>query len=218
MTQSLSSRLIVSLAFPALLTVPAAGAQSNSIAAAAESHSNAEPVLMPGDALRITVWRMPELTGDEVAIEEDGSLDHPFYRTVRVAGLVLADAKSRLTERLRQVQSSPEFVVRPLVRITVFGEVRQPNVFRHPPETSIADAVAMAGGVSDRGNDKHVRLLRGGKVFKMNLRDPLGPATRVTIRSGDQITVGRRGPSFREFILPVTSLIAAAAGVANLIR
>lgn len=215
MTQSgWCNHLVVSLAFASLQ------AASVPFAAAAQSHSQSDPevVLRPGDALRITVWRMPELSAEKVAIVDDGSLDHPFYRTVQVAGMGLADIKSKLAERLRQVQANPEFVVQPLVRITVFGEVRQPNVFLHPPQTSIADAVALAGGVSDRGNEKHVRLIRGGSVVDLNLRDLLGPATRMRIRSGDEIIVGRRGSSFREIFLPVVAVIAAAASVANLIR
>ena len=213
MTQSsLFGRCLVSFAFTSLLValVPDAGS--------AQTHSDPELVLRPGDALRITVWQMPELSADEVLIGDDGLLFHPFYRDVRVAGMGVDQIKSRLTERLRQVQATPEFVVRPLVRITVYGWVNRSDVFRHPPETSIADAVAMAGGVSDRGDDKHVRLIRGGKVVDLNLRDPLGPATRIKIRSGDEIVVGRRGAGFAQFIVPVVSLIAAAASVANLVR
>ena len=206
--------LIVSLALAPLLAASVA-AQSHS---SSQPQSDPEVVLRPGDALHITVWKMPELSADEVPIDDDGTLFHPFYRDVRVAGMGVDGVKSKLTERLRQVQSNPEFVVRPLVRITVFGQVNQPDVFRHPPETSIADAVAMAGGVSDRGNDKRVRLVRGGKVVDLNLRDPRGLATRMGIRSGDEIIVARRGPSFREFILPLTAVIAATASVANLIR
>lgn len=210
--------LIVSLAFAFLQTAAVPLPAAAQFHSQPESASEPELLLRPGDALRITVWRMPELSADEVLIGDDGSLFHPFYRTVKVAGIGVDEVKSRLAERLRQVESNPEFVVRPLVRITVFGQVNHPDVFRHPPETTIADAVAMAGGVSDRGNDEHVRLTRDGKVVDYNLRDPLGPATRVRIRSGDEIVVGRRGSGFQQVILPIVSLIAAAAGVANLIR
>jgi protein involved in polysaccharide export with SLBB domain len=45
--------------------------------------------LNPGDVVRITVWRKPELSGDFI-IAGDGSVSHPLYRDVRVTGMPLA--------------------------------------------------------------------------------------------------------------------------------
>ena len=53
--------------------------------AAAQARVLRDPVLRPGDMLRITVWRHPEMSGD-FAVAPDSTLVHPLYQAVRVAG------------------------------------------------------------------------------------------------------------------------------------
>jgi len=51
-----------------------------------------DPVLRPGDVLRITVWRHPEMSG-EFVVAPDSTLVHPLYQVVKVAGAPLPVAK-----------------------------------------------------------------------------------------------------------------------------
>src|SRR6266550_4201977 len=98
-----------------------------------------EAVLSPGDSVRITVWRKPEFSGDFV-IAPDGSVTHPLFRAVRVAGVPLATAEANLRRYLTQYDQNPQFVMEPLLRVSVSGEVTRPLVFAVQPGTSIADA------------------------------------------------------------------------------
>src|SRR5688572_27242384 len=107
---------------------------SNSLLAQAPREANETGVAPPGsalnagDVLRITVWRKPELSGDFL-IAADGTVSHPLYRDVRVTGIPMAAVESRLRDFLATLEAKPQFVVEPLLRVAVSGEVRQPNMY-----------------------------------------------------------------------------------------
>jgi polysaccharide export outer membrane protein len=174
-------------------------------------------MLRPGDVLRITVWRNAEMSGD-FAVLGNGTLAHPLYSALRVAGMPLEAVEDSLRVFLRRFESSPAFVVEPLYRITVGGEVRSPSVYELPPSTTVAEAVATAGGVTERGKLDAVRLHRGGQIMLVDLTDPTPGATASSpIRSGDQLFVERRVSIFREYIAPAGAITAALAAIANIL-
>lgn len=176
---------------------------------------NAEAlVLRPGDAVRISVWRNAELSG-EFVIASDGTLTHPLYRTLRVAGISLPEAESRLQAFLQRFESSPQFVLEPLLRVSVSGEVNRPNLYTLRPETSVSQAVALAGGPTDRARRDRIRLIRDHNVVDIDLSDVGSGATRLLIRSGDEILVERRRAVFREYIAPVITVAGATAAIVN---
>src|SRR5215218_9301245 len=65
-------------------------------------------MLRPGDAVQITVFRKPELSG-EFTISASGSIDHPLYQAVPVAGVPLSVARQRLNEFLKGWEAEPYF-------------------------------------------------------------------------------------------------------------
>jgi protein involved in polysaccharide export with SLBB domain len=197
---------IAVLALIALLAAPPAVAQSP---------GGEDLVLRPGDVVRVTVWRNPELTG-EFAVAGDGTLTHPLYREVVVGGAGLALAEARIRELLSRLESNPRFVIEPLLRVSVGGEVRQPSLYTLPPETSVAEAVALAGGATERGRLDRVRLLRDGRELRVDLTDPRGGLAQTPIRSGDQLFVERRVSVFREYIAPAGSIAAAIVSLISL--
>jgi protein involved in polysaccharide export with SLBB domain len=174
-------------------------------------------VLAPGDSVRVVVWRKPELSGDFI-VAPDGSITHPLYRTVRVGGVPFATAESNLRSFLARFEQDPQFVLEPLVRVAVSGEVGRPQVFAVRPETSIAEVVAQAGGPTPVGKRDQVRVLRqdpGGRQreFYVNLLDPVGSAATIRVHSGDQIVVDRRHSFFREIFLPAIGVLGSAASI-----
>ena len=162
-------------------------------------------VLQPGDALRITVWRQAELSG-EFLIADDGTIGHPLLREVQVAGLPVASAEQRVREYLERLGTTPQFVVEPLLRVMVGGEVRSPTLYRLPPATSVAEAVALAGGVTERGRLDRVRVFRDGREFLVDLTRPEGGAAQSPIRTGDQIFVEARQSWIRDYVVPAASV------------
>jgi protein involved in polysaccharide export with SLBB domain len=180
--------------------------------------SRIEPVtLSPGDSVRLVVWRKPELSGDFI-VAPDGSITHPLYRTVRVGGIPFATAEANLRTFLARFEQDPQFVLEPLVRVAVSGEVGRPQVFALRPETSIAEAVAQAGGPNSVGKRDQVRVLRKDpsgrqREFYVNLLDPAGSSATIRVHSGDQIFVDRRRSFFRDIFLPALGVLGSAASI-----
>jgi polysaccharide export outer membrane protein len=178
-------------------------------------------MLSPGDSVRIVVWRKPEFSGDYV-IAPDGSVTHPLFRDVKLAGVPLATAEANLRRYLTQYDQNPQFVMEPLLRVSVSGEVPRPLVFAAQPETSIAEAVARAGGTTQFGSRSHIRVIRNEpsgtqRVFYADLQDPADRLAQSPVRSGDQIVVDRRKSFVKDIFLPALGVIGSIASVGLLI-
>ena len=174
-------------------------------------------VLNPGDVVRITVWRNPELSGD-FPVGVNGALRQPLYQEVPVAGIPIPEVEQRLKTFLAQYQSDPEVVVEPLFQVVVSGEVREPKVYELPRETSIAMAIAQAGGALPDGRMDKVRLWRAGKEYTLDLTHADAAWANSGILSGDQIIVTQRRSVFREIVVPIVSVVGGLASLINLIR
>ena len=159
--------------------------------------------LQPGDLLRVTVWRKPEYTG-EFLVTPEGTLEHPLFQNVHVAGVPLSVAKARLTEVLGGLEKNPLIVLVPLLRVSVAGEVHQPNLYSVPAGTTFAQVIALAGGPTEQGQVSKVRVLRGKRLFQMDLTDPESGAVKTQVVSGDQIVIARAGNFFRDVLAPMT--------------
>ncbi|HEX2081152.1 MAG TPA: polysaccharide biosynthesis/export family protein [Longimicrobium sp.] len=176
------------------------------------AQSAAPAVLRPGDAVRIQVWRQEQLSG-EFDIAADSTIAHPLYRDVKAAGVPLPEVEARVGQRLRQFEANPLFVVEPLLRVAVGGEVRNPNLYAVRPEVTVLQAVARAGGLSERGRLDRVHLVRDGVRQTLDLSSPGSGHSLLTVRSGDQIYVERRRDVLRENIAPVASVVGAIAAL-----
>lgn len=183
---------------------------------AAPARAQAEDaVLAPGDVLRITVFRKDELTA-EMQVAEDGTLLHPLYRSLQVTGLSRPELERRVREFLVRYEAEPVFVIEPLARITVSGEVRLPNLYDVRPSTTLFQAVATAGGATERGRYDRVVLLRDGASTRLDLR-PGRPGSQMRVRSGDVLVVERRSNLLREYLAPGASMLAVLVGIINLL-
>ena len=95
-------------------------------------------------------------------------------------------------------------------------------MFAVRPETTIAEAVAQAGGPNQFANRNRVRILRketGGRQreLSVSLLDPEGSSATLRVHSGDQIVIDRRRSFFRDIFLPALSVVGSAASIYLLI-
>jgi polysaccharide export outer membrane protein len=174
-------------------------------------------MLSPGDSVRVIVWRKPEMSGDFI-VAPDNTITHPLYRAVRVGGVPFSTAEANIRTFLARFEQDPQFVVEPLVRVAVSGEVGRPQVFAVRPETTIGEAVAQAGGPSQFGSRDKVRVLRRESAgrqreFVVSLLDPESPGATIRVHSGDQIVVDRKHSFFREVFLPALGVLGSAASI-----
>src|SRR6266568_5207404 len=173
-----------------------------------------DPVLRPGDALRIDVWRHPEMSG-EFVVAPDSALEHPLYQVVKVAGVPLPVVRQRLDSLLARYEQGVQFVVEPLFPVTVAGEVRQPNLYRLPQGTTFAQAVAKAGGPTELGRLDKVHVIRRDSAVVINLANGYSRYGALPVASGDQVLVSRRSNFnlLRDILYPAASLTAAVAAI-----
>ena len=174
-------------------------------------------MLSPGDSVRVVVWRKPEMSGDFI-VAPDNTITHPLYRAVRVGGVPFSTAEANVRTFLARFEQDPQFVLEPLVRVAVSGEVGRPQVFAVRPETTLGEAVAQAGGPNQFGLTNKVRVLRresGGRQreFIISLLDPESPGANIRVHSGDQIVVDRKHSFFREVFLPGLGVLGSLASI-----
>jgi protein involved in polysaccharide export with SLBB domain len=169
-----------------------------------------DQVIRPGDLIRIEVWRQPDYSG-EFTVGMDGNVLHPLYQELRVAGRTTAEARTVVERFLANYIQAANVVVEPLYRVSVGGEVRQPAVYPMLRGSTVADAVAMAGGPTALAKLDQVVLLRAGAQYNLRLaQDSLVTFGQLPVVSGDQVLLERRSNFnlFRDVIAPAATLAA----------
>lgn len=174
-------------------------------------------MLQPGDAVHIVVWDRPDWSG-EFEVKGDGTLRHPQYNQLKVTGIPVTEIPALVQSFVAQFQRSP-VDVEPLLKVTVDGAVRTPNAYTLPPEATLIDALAKAGGATDAGRLDQVVLIRDGQDRKVDLtlqgRSTTPP---IVIHSGDRIVVERRSTTLRDIATPIASLAAVVLSVIGIVR
>ena len=179
--------------------------------------------LRPGDVLKIAVFRDKELSGD-YPIDARGYVQIPGLGVIKAAGLDPTDVTDRL--RLALVErgfARPEISVQPMIRVSVLGEVRSPNVYPVDPGTSLLKLLTVAGGPTDRAKLRDTRVIRDGRAFPVDMESGLrgSAAGRIVLYSNDVVVVGRKkGFTSENLGLTVTaaSLVLAILNIAFLVR
>lgn len=167
------------------------------------------PSLVPGDVIRIAIWREPDLSG-EFLVDEQGVVTLPLLGKRSVLNLSLSALRDSLVAGYSAELRNPSVTITPLRRIYVLGEVTKPGLYTVDPTISLAGAVALAGGATQLGDINRLRVVRNGAVVLD--RVAVGSSlSSVDIRSEDQIFVERRGWLERNSTFVVSAGISAAA-------
>ncbi|WP_211234520.1 SLBB domain-containing protein [Solimonas soli] len=164
----------------------------------------AEPQLLQlgaGDAVRLQVTGRPELDAT-LYVSDGGELDVPMVGRVRAAGLSPAEAARNIAAAYRERQ----LLVDPQVtlvldryqsqRISVLGQVRSPGRLSLQSRTTVFDALAEAGGVTEDAADTVYVMRTGadGNVSRVAVPLRSGAAAasaplELSLRGGDAIYV-----------------------------
>lgn len=163
--------------------------------------------LAAGDAIRVQVYRNPDLTL-EARVSESGSITYPLVGSVPVGGMSVAQAEKTIAAALAkgQILNEPQVTILLLQvrgnQVSVLGQVQRPG--RFPLETTtmrVSDMLALAGGVTPQGDDVVVVSgTRDGQPFRKAVDIPsLFQADRsaedVLLQPGDTLYVND-APSF----------------------
>ena len=171
--------------------------------------TRSSPELRPGDAVRVHVWREADISG-VFTVDDRGIVTLPLVGERAVSGLDPSELRDALLADYRDYLQNPSIEVTILRRVNILGEVRSPGLYPLDATISLADALALAGGITQIGDPNKIRLVRDNEVVAEGV-DQAAVIGASDIRSGDQIVVGMRGWLARNSAVIVGSMIAAAA-------
>ena len=178
-------------------------AQTNKPVTAAFSSADSatEYRISSQDILQISVFQVNDLNS-AVQVSQDGTITLALIGKVQVAGRTASEAEQIIAGKLRQKYlQSPQVSVSVKTygkRITVSGEVKTPRVLPDDGNTTLTQAIANSGGLSDIGNSARVHIARSrdqhvqDEIF--NLDDiQAGKATDPLLKGGDIVVAEQSG-------------------------
>jgi protein involved in polysaccharide export with SLBB domain len=180
------------------------GPDGNPIRAAAAD------ALAPGDAIQLALWRDPSLSG-EYPVDETGLVVLPLLGTRQVTSVSMPELKQRLLREYTQQLRNQEVRIILLRRVRILGAVKNPGLYRIDPTMTLGDAVALAGGATNEGKLKDIRIHRNGAEVRSSLDSHA--QLMEYVRSGDQIVVPNRSWFARNGHVVVAAAISAVAVV-----
>lgn len=162
-----------------------AAAWTNGAASAA-----VDPPLQPGDVIRLRIWREPDLSG-EFALDREGMVVLPRLGAIRAADHTPEELETLLREQYGRYLRNPSIEIVLLRRINILGAVRAPGLYPLDPTMTLADALALAGGVLPDGRQDQIELFRGQHRLVTQVTGQMR-VEDLGVRSGDQIYVPER--------------------------
>ena len=149
-----------------------------------------ELVLGVGDSLAINVWENKEFN-TEATIRSDGKITMPLIGDLKAGGETPSSLKAQIKMKLADYVKSPtgtELVTIAVkawrsYKFTIQGEVSRQGVFSSDSFVRVAEAIAMAGGLSRFARKSEI------KIFRV---DPKTKKTREIPLDYGKITSGKR--------------------------
>lgn len=154
-------------------------------------------VLGPGDQLIIDIYGDTQKS-EKLTVSPDGDVTVPDYGPIHVAGLSVSAAQSKVSSHLGTYYESSNVKVTVgqtrTILVNVMGEVRTPGTYTISAFATVFHALYMAGGVSDLGTLRSIKVFRQGRqisvvdVYEFILNGRL--AGNVRLQDNDVIQVG----------------------------
>lgn len=129
--------------------------------------------LGPGDEVIIDIWGTNQANIRKV-ISPEGTISIPDLGIVNVSGMTVNEADSYLRRKLGQIysvdgenaQSDIKLSLGNIrtIQVNVMGEVAVPGTYHLSSLSDVYHALYSAGGVSDLGSLRDIRLVRNGKT------------------------------------------------------
>jgi len=154
-------------------------------------------VLGPGDQLIVDVYGDTQRS-EQLTVSPDGDVNVPEYGPIHVAGLSVSAAQSKVRSSLGTYYESSDIKVTVgqtrTILVNVMGEVKAPGTYTLSAFATVFHALYMAGGVSDLGTLRNIKVYRQGRqisvvdVYEFILNGRL--AGNVRLQDNDVVQVG----------------------------
>ncbi len=122
---------------------------------------NTDYSLNAGDTIKIVVYDEPELSINNLYIDEVGQVDYPYLGRLRVTGKTLDGLRQEIYRGLKG-----DYLIEPKVMVTIVsfrkifinGEVKSPGGYPYQPNLTVDKAIALAGGFTDRAARRKITV------------------------------------------------------------
>ena len=173
--------------------------------------AQSEP-LQPGDTLQISVWQDPKLDR-QVVVGPDGMISFPLAGHIKAGGITPQALENLLRARLQKNYTGKLDITVSLAavnpteaadnrpRVYISGEVLKPGPYPAKPPIDVAQAIALAGGLSPFGASRRIQIHRkvqGADTvlvfdYKAFQSGTGAPENNIRLQSGDVVIVPERG-------------------------
>jgi polysaccharide export outer membrane protein len=149
--------------------------------------------LVPGDKLRIEVYKDPQLS-QSLQVRPDGKITLPLLGDIPAAGKTSLELRDSIAGSLTTYINNPTVTVivvetEPPV-FYVMGEVADPGPYPVKGTVSVIQALAMAGGFKDFAKTGDIKIRRGNQMLKFDYKAALKDENKqMYVQPGDTIIV-----------------------------
>ena len=162
-------------------------------------------------------------------VHQDSTIDIPFLKPVRIAGLTEAEAQDTLREAFREIIPDADVKLALYNKFfSVVGDAHAGQYYIYKEKLNIFQALAMTGDVMNSGDRRHIRIIRprdGGEepeILEFDMRtNSIIDSKYYYVYPNDVIYVARtkdsfyKVPTYSGFIGLITSSVALLTTVLN---
>lgn len=146
-------------------------------------------ILGPGDKIEIRVVGQDELDLTTI-LSDTGLVSYPFLGEIKMTGLTTRQVEQALLKGLKG-----DYFVDPSIYVHILeyrpffihGEVTNPGAYPYQPGMTVNQAIALAGGLTERASREKIFLFPDGKRQEKTL-----VTIQNSISAGDTITIEQR--------------------------
>ncbi|EGQ7831466.1 polysaccharide biosynthesis/export family protein [Vibrio vulnificus] len=139
-----------------------------------------------GDKIEIIVYGEDDLSM-KLKIGKAGLVNFPYIGEVKLTGRTPSEIETEIEKRLRG-----DYLLNPMVTVNlesfrlfyISGEVEQPNGYEYQPRLTVEQAIAMAGGFTDRADKGDINIRSGSTldlIEDVELTHPVNPGDTVIV-------------------------------------
>jgi len=152
-----------------------------------------------GDVLEIFVWRNEQLSR-QIVVRPDGKISLPLIQDIQAEGLTVLQLRDEITRKFAEHVNHPRVTI--IVsqinsyRVSVLGRVQRPGVYPITGNTTLLEAITMAGGFTEWANKRKITVIthQGGQEKKITVNykkiaSGKDPSQNIVLKRGDTIIV-----------------------------
>lgn len=131
------------------------------------------------DILRITVFGRQKTekgiadTVHDAKIRDDGMLSLPLIGDIKAVGLTISELQQRIVKRLKAYIVAPKTDIKIIKygsrKVSILGEVKTPQTVYLEDRTTLLEAIAMSGGLTENADLRGTYIIRKDRIIPIDL-------------------------------------------------